>query len=457
MKPLLYISFFVYGSMLLSAGDILSSAFENTSYKSQLRYYTFQRSYDEMLEDSAGDFTIQNDYKKLSNAIGGYFGFETGSFYHLSIGSTFYTSQPVFHNPLSEGGLQLLKDDQNGYSVIGEAFVKWKYGQTILKVGRQLLNDYQFLSDNDIRMTPYTYEAAIFENRDYEKIILRAAIVSGVKTLVSTKYIDFVNASKNILREKTIERNPIRGDYNPAYYDGNGNYIGPKKNLYLLSAVYNDKQSDLEFWNYYVADFVNFIYITGSYSFHTGSFSNTLGIQFIKQDDVGEHVAGSIDTYNYGAKFSTIYDSFTFTYAFNKTKYDENSLDGGTIIDMWGTNQIYCSLMYNGGDQGGTVSNLISVEYDFTSYDLSILLNVGKFDLPNKLTDIFADQDNYEYNLIVKYTPEWNRKLQFKIETAYIDFDTNYNFRAYEDLHGFNMLHAYDDILDLRFIVNYTF
>ena len=39
----------------------------------------------------------------------------------------------------------------------------------------------------------------------------------------------------------------------------------------------------------------------------------------------------------------------------------------------------------------------------------------------------------------------------------YVDFDTDYNFRAYEDLHGFDMLHAYDDILDLRFIVNYTF
>ncbi|WP_294956082.1 OprD family outer membrane porin [Sulfurovum sp.] len=447
----------MYGSTLLSAGDTLSSAFENTSYKSQLRYYTFQRSYDELLEDSAGDFTIQNDYKKLSNAIGGYFGFETGSFYHLSIGSTFYTSQPVFHNPLSESGLQLLKDDQNGYSVLGEAFVKWKYGQTILKIGRQLLSDYQFLSDNDIRMTPYSYEAAIFENRDYKNITLRAAAVSGVKTLVSTKYIDFVNASKDILREKTIERNPIRGDYNPAYYDGNGNYTGPKKNLYLLSAVYNDKQSDLEFWNYYVADFVNFLYITGSYGFQTGSFSNTLGIQFIKQDDVGEHVAGSIDTYTYGAKFTSVYDPFTFTYAFNKTKYDENSLDGGTVIDMWGANQIYCSLMYNGGDQGGTVSNVISIEYDFLSYDLSILLNAGKFDLPNKLTDLFADQDNHEYNLIIKYIPTWNKHLQFKIETAYINFDTDYDFRAYEDLHGFNFLHAYDDITDLRFIVNYTF
>ena len=42
-------------------------------------------------------------------------------------------------------------------------------------------------------------------------------------------------------------------------------------------------------------------------------------------------------------------------------------------------------------------------------------------------------------------------------ENSTLSNDTNYNFRAYEDLHGFDMLHTYDDIVDLRFIVNYTF
>ncbi len=233
--------------------------------------------------------------------------------------------------------------------------------------------------------------------------------------------------------------------------------IGAENNLYLASVVYRNKNVTLEFWNYFVPDFVNFMYVTGSYAFDTGSLNHTLEVQLLKQDDAGVHVAGSIDTYNYGVKLTTVYNSFTFTYAFNQTKYDENSLDGGTIIDMWGANQIYNALMYNGSDQGGTVSNVVSVKYDLSSYNLSLLVNAGKFDLPNKLTDIFADQDNCEYDLIAKYTPTWNKHLQFKVETAYIDFDTNYDFRAYEDLHGFNFLHAYDDIIDARFVINYNF
>ncbi len=457
MKLSVAISLFLSGSFCLSAGETLSAVFEGTSTKVQLRYYTMQRSYDELIEDAYGTFNTPHDYQKMSNAIGGYFGFETASFYYLSVGATLYTSQPIFHNSLDEGGLQLLKDDQDGYSVLGEAFIKWEYEQTIFKVGRQLLSDYGFLSDSDIRMTPYTYEAAILENRDLENIILRAGYVRGVKTMVSTDYVDFVNASKVLIREETIDRNPIRGDYNPAYYDGEGNYIGPRKDLYLISAIYQDQHINLEFWNYYSADFVNFIYATGSYNFQWGGTANNLGVQLIKQDDVGAHVVGTIDTYAYGAKLTSIYDNFTFTYAFNKIKYDENSLDGGSVIDMWGASLIYNGLIYNGSDQGGTISNSITLAYDYAPYGLNIMLLAGKFDLPNKITDIFADQNNYEYDIIVSYIPRWNRQVQFNIKVAYIDFDTNYNFRAYEDLHGFNMLHTYDDIVDLRFIVNYTF
>ncbi len=457
MKQLIAVGSLCIGSLLLSAGDTLSEAFEGTKYKAQLRSYSFQRSYNELIEDSNGIFNVPHAYQKTSNTVGGYLGFETAPFYHFSIGATFYTSQPIFHNPKDEGGLQLLKDNQKGYSVLGEAYLKWEDEKTILKIGRQRLNNYGFLSDNDIRMTPYTYEAAVLEYKGFENITLRTAVVSGVKTMASTEYIDFVNASKDILKEQTIERKLIQGDYNAAYYDRQGNYIGPQKNLYLASVVYRDKQFNVQLWNYYVPDFINILYAMGSYTFQTGVFSNSAGAEFVKQDNTGEHVAGSIDTYAYDFMLKSTYDNFTLQYVFSKVKYDESSLDGGTIIDMWGGGMLYGGLIYNGADQGGSTGNSLSLGYDFASYDLNILLTAASFDLPDKITDVFADQDNYEYDLIFNYTPQWNKKFHFKVELMYVDFDTGYNFRAYEDLHGFNMLHAYEDITDVRFIVNYTF
>ncbi|MEA3492553.1 MAG: OprD family outer membrane porin [Campylobacterota bacterium] len=457
MKQSITISLLLISSVFLPASDRLSEAVGEMKYKAQLRYYTLHRSYDELVKNSAGSFDLHHKYQKNSHAVGGYFGFESATLHHLSIGSTLYTSQPIFHNPTDEGGLQLLKDNQDGYSVLGEAFAKWEYENTIVKVGRQLLTNYGFLSDHDIRMTPYTYEAAIFENRDFENITLRMAAVSGVKSLASTDYIDFVNASKDLLREVTVDRNPIRGDYNPAYFDSDRNYIGPQENLYLASIVYKDRQINFGLWNHYVVDFINIFYAIGSYTFQSGGFSNSVGVEWVKQDDVGEHVAGTINTYAYDMMVKSSYDNFTLQYVFSRVKYDESSLDGGTIIDEWGGAMLYCGMMYNGADQGGTTGHNLSLEYDFASYDLTLLLSAGSFDLPNKITDIFADQDNHEYDIIIKYRPKWSKKLEFKVEAAYIDFDTNYDFKAYEDLHGFDMLHAYDDIVDLRFIVNYTF
>jgi hypothetical protein len=424
MKRHIIVCTLFVGSVFLSAGDTFSEAFEGTVYKAQLRSYSFQRSYNELIEDSNGVFNIPNAYQKTSNAIGGYFGFESAPFYHFSIGATFYTSQPIFYNPKDESGLQLVKDNQQGYSILGEAFVKWEDEKTLLQVGRQRLNNYGFLSDHDIRMTPYTFEAARLKYSGLENVTLRMAAVSGVKTLTSTTYIDFVNASKDLLKEQTIDRNPIRGDYNRAYYDNKGNYIGPQKNLYLASVVYQDKQINFELWNYYVKDFVNIIYAMGSYRFQTGGFSNSVGAEYVKQDDTGVHVARTIDTYAYDLMLKSTYDHFTLQYVFSKVKYDESSLDGGTIIDTWGGGMLYGGLIYNGADQGGSIGNSISLGY---------------------------------YDLILNYMPSWNKKLHFKVELMYIYFDKDYNFRAYEDYHGFNMLHTYDDIMDVRFIVNYTF
>jgi hypothetical protein len=415
------------------------------------------RNYDEFKESSSGIFKVPYSSTKSSNAIGGYFGFETGAYYGFSFAATLYTSQPIFNNPLDEGGLLLLQSDQSGYSVLGEAYLKYKSGKTIIKVGRQRLSEYRFLSDTDIRMVPYTYEAAILENRNLKEFTLRAGVVRGVKTITDTNYIDFINASKNLFIENPIERNPLRGDYNLNYYDSNRNYIGPKENLYLASIEYDQNQYYAEIWDYYVPNFVNFMYIHGIYKFNTNALHNEFSFMGIKQDDVGSHVAGNIDTWAYGLSLHSNYNNVTITAAFTKVKYDENSLDGGTIIDTWGNNLLPNSLYYNGGDQAGTNAFSFTFSYIFDFANLKVDFTTGIFDLPNKLTDLYADQDNREYDLVLSYTPEWNRHFHFKLVGIYVDYDTDYDYRAYEDYHGYQVLHMYDNIVDTRFVVNYTF
>jgi len=451
--------FYLFFLLLLCSGELIAQKSDNNSsldnylqVEGLLRYFTMVRKYEEYPIDTS---PTEYQTKRSSNAVGLQLALQTKPLHHWSVGAAVYTSQPIFNNPKDEGGLQLLQNDQSGFTVLGEAFVQYQDKYNLFKIGRQKLSDYRFLADCDVRMAPNTYEAAIIENRKLQDITLRAAVVSGVKKVASTEFIDFINASKNLFREEPIQRNPIRGDYDPNNYDENGNYIGPRENLYLASMVYKTKKYSYEIWNYFVPDFVNFFYTTATYNFHNKLFKNSISFQYVQQNDVGKHVAGNINTYEYGVHFQSTYKNLQIIYAFNKVKYDENSLDGGSIIDMWGNDILYGGLFENGADQAGTVANTIIVSYDMDPFTVAIC--AGHYDLPNNMQDLFAEQDNNEYDLFIKYNPKWNKNLMVKTELIYVDFDTSYDFKTYEELHGYDTLHSYDNILDMRFVVNYTF
>jgi hypothetical protein len=416
-----------------------------------------QRDYDKLTTDTQGDYTLQDRYKKSSNAIGGRLGLVTAPYRGVTAGVTFYTSQPIFRNPPDQGGLLLLEDDQQGFTVLGEANLAWSGYGTLLKVGRQRLSEYRFLSDTDIRMVPYTYEAAIVENRSLSNVTFRAAIVRGVKTLVSTTFTDFITASDNLLIEPKAGPDPLRGDYPPEYFDPQNGYIGPKENLYLASFVYDDKHYTFEAWDYYVPHFVNFAYVETSARVDTGAIRHRVSLQGIKQNDAGEHWAGTIDTWEFGIQYQLHYDKWILTAAYTRVKYDENSLDGGTIIDSWGSNQIYNSYYYNDADEGGTIANGIMLSYQFSGIDLTAEAIFADIDIPNDPTKLFVDQDNREYDFVLTYRPDWSRQLEIKAVVSYIDFDTGYDYRLYETIHGYPFSRTYDSILDTRFIVNYTF
>jgi len=423
----------------------------------QLRYYSMQRDYDKLTKDSEGDYTLHERYKKSSNAIGGRLGLVTAPYNGITAGVTFYTSQPAFRNPPDQGGLQLLEDDQQGFTVLGEANLAWSGYGTLLKVGRQCLSEYRFLSDMDIRMVPYTYEAAIAENRSLENITFRAAAVHGVKKLISTEYTDFITASSNLLIEPKKGPDPLRGDFRPEYFDPQIGYIGPKENLYLLSFVYDDKRYTFETWNYYVPHFVNFIYAETSARVDTGGFRHRLYLQGIKQNDVGGHWAGTIDTWEFGVKYRLTYENWILIGAHTRVKYDEHSLDGGTVIDSWGNNMIYNSYYYNSADEGGTIANGVTLSYQFSAIDLTVEATFADVDIPNGPTELFVDQDNCEYDFTLTYRPDWNRRLEIKAVAIYVDFDTSYDYRLYETIHGYPFSRTYDSILDTRLIVNYAF
>src|SRR5260221_5563369 len=93
----------------------------------------------------------------------------------FAVGGTLYVDVP-FYGPEDKDGGKLLKPGQKGFSVLGEAYAKMKYGEQFFTLYRQRLGvnpqtaagvrslnvDTNFLGSRDIRMVPLTYEAAMF-------------------------------------------------------------------------------------------------------------------------------------------------------------------------------------------------------------------------------------------------------------------------------------------------------
>ncbi|NOQ31896.1 MAG: outer membrane porin, OprD family [Helicobacteraceae bacterium] len=457
MKMFYIVLLTLLSSTLISANESFISALKNTKVESQLRYFSMRVNIDELNEEPAGVYENHLKSTKASNAVGGYIGFVTPTFNGLNIGVRGYTSQPIFNNPKSEGGLDLLRDNQDGYSVLGEAFVKYRYKNSFIKAGRQLLSEYGFLSDKDIRMTPYTYEGVVIENRDFKNITLRVGDIFKVKPLNAVGFTDFINASGNTLKHNSSDRHNFVGSYDPNNFNASGQYIGPNQNLYLASFVFTDESTNFEAWNYYCENFVNSFYTTLTHSKTMGDFKNSIGVQGVKQDSVGDHVIGQIDTYALGLKLKSKYKNFSLKYALNKTRYNENSYNGGELIINWGNNRLFNSLYYNDSQEAGAFSNSITATYDSLKYNTSLHLVASKFDFPNDLNDRYTTQDNNEYDIVLNYKAHFDESLNIALKLIYVDFKTNYDFAEYERVHGYDIAHINNTISEVRFIMNYTF
>jgi hypothetical protein len=97
--------------------------------------------------------------KKEAWALGGWLAYESGWWKdRLKIGLTGYTSQKLY-GPEDRDGTLLLKPGQEGFSVLGQAYLQTRVADEInLRIYRQIL-DLPYINQDDSRMVPNTFEA----------------------------------------------------------------------------------------------------------------------------------------------------------------------------------------------------------------------------------------------------------------------------------------------------------
>jgi len=473
-----------------STPTTIMEAFEYSHIKGLLRYSAQHR-------DSALHTTQDNDdagtpppTSKIQqySAIGGFLGIETAPFYCTSLGATFYTALPA--GPNENVGLGGLKEVQNSngqtegesYAVLGEAFLKIEDANNRLVIGRQEMPDYRFVSLSNIRFSPFTHQGATYENTLVEDLQVNVALINSQKDRNAEVFEDMVRSARVQTGcaldpttgkcSDTTQRQLTRGEIDTNNFDANGAYDGSNKSMFMLGATYKVAGVSLEAWDYYVDDFVNTLYLYTDYSFALNSSSNlTFAGQFASQTNVGDSVAGDVNTWFYGVKAQYAHNrGITLFTAFNQVAYNENSYDGGTIFVRWGTPQMFNSYQVQDSELAGTKSVGVGAQFELGKMKIVphtvIRFRYAYYDMPDSLTQVDARQDRAEATFDLRYSFLKNDgfgifttmdgfSLQFRI--AYDDYKTDYDFSEYKRVHGYDFESVTDSFIDTRLYLDYVF
>ena len=447
-------------------------ALVNGQFKTLFRYSgQYRDSNLHLLQDGSIPDVPDQKIQQYS-AIGGYFGYETAPWRNTTFGATVYGAIPFGPNDADRrglGGLYEADGGQDAYAALGELYLKYQNNGHLVKVGRQEMPGYRFVSLSNIRFSPITHSGAIYENRVIEGLGVNAGYIMRMKERNATKFIDMAKGAR--LQESDRGKQLVRGAYNPDDYDSSG-YIGEKKEMSMLGLTYQKNAISFEAWDYYIKDFLNTLYLTGAYRIEPAAskFHYVLAAQYTNQQDVGNHIAGSIDTWHYGFSAQAYSGPLSFFANYNRGAYNEDSYDGGTIFVRWGTPQMFNSFQVQDSELAGTKSVGVGLQYDFgrKGFIPGVVMRwrYGDYDMPDDLTMTDARQDRREATFDLRYsftqtsgfgifTQMKGLSLQFRL--AFNNYRTDYDFEAYREIHGYDFESVTKDFIDARLYLDYNF
>ncbi len=340
---------------------------------------------------------VKDDKVYIDDAIGGKIHFETASTDGVSLGASFYGSQALFHDD-NQGLVPLRGENHKSYAIIGELYLKGKFGKTILNVGRQAI-DTPFAQLDDIGMIPNTFEALTVVNSDISDTTLflgQIQKMAGVDAEVVDRFTK-VNGSKGM---------QVLG----ATYDG-------VENLSISGWYYRLKGAEVD----------NITYLEGNYESEFKNYGYSLGLQYANQ---GHNIGKS--TKILGATLALSLNSMGVTLS---TSYNE--VKDGSAFSGFGGGPFFSNSEYLIIDNAGenAKAKWLGGEFDASRVGLKgLTLGLGKITLEKA-----SGKEATESDIVASYE---------------IDKDSEIHL-IYSDLKGANV--EEDDAKHLRVYANYNF
>jgi hypothetical protein len=385
-----------------SAAENLKDAFTEGTLKGEIRTYYFTRDFD------------NNTTDREDMAIGTLLSYRTAPLYGITAGVSTATSSSISSDD-DKAVYGLLAADASGdhdnYARLQEYFVQGNWFNTTLKLGAQQVSS-PFLNGHDIRMTPKTYRGLTLENRSVENLVLKAFYL--------TDYMGWSDEDFKSMSSVTGE-----GDADEPLLAGSITYRLPVD----IASV------DAEAWHYRLDDVFNSSYFKANMSKQFENVRIHFTPSFLKQDSLGDDLAGHFDTHQYGFNTGVKFSGFDITAFYAKTGED-------AIFAPWGDGKVLIQQI-NASGRADEDAYALKLGYDFANVGmngLSAYVFQGLYDAPNSGANSASDISETNFSVQYKFAGNLDG-LSARVRYAMVDYDDD----------------TAEDFNDFRIYLNYSF
>jgi imipenem/basic amino acid-specific outer membrane pore len=434
MKRSILMSLVVVGLVSsVNAADNLESMFSEGKASGQIRSFYINR-----------DDTTKDD-NQIATAIGGKLKFETAEWGGVTLGTGFYTTNRVLRSLETDAmgpNTTLLSNDGSSYSILGEAYLQYKRGNTVFKGGRQKL-DTPFAGSDDARMVPNLFEAYVLSNTDIANTTLIAAHVTRMAPG------SFSNAYNGGIVGATGGYTAVAG--NTAAYQGDFTDMGSwaigenTAGVTALAAIYGNDYIKVQAWDYYAHDILNAFY--GQVDAHwncllSDAVKPFAAVQFIKENGVGDYVTQDVDSMYWAAKFGASVAGFKAYVAYSQQSKADNAdeiLNNATLSPWGGMPAFTQGMVTRHMFLAGTAATKVAATYDFKSLGLNLAATgyYATFDLDTNsgLGDITTNEPGFD----IQYYPAAVKNLQLRIRGNFpTEFAKDRDWNEYRFIANYN-------------------
>jgi hypothetical protein len=346
------------------------------------------------LRDTTLGLNLRSFYMRRTNpdgsinealAMGGALSYNSGWLYdRFSVGAVLYTSQPVYA-PEDGDGTNLLQPGQKGYTVLGQIYGRVKlFEGTFLNLYRYGEFNSPYLSKNDNRMTPYTFEGYT--------VVGALGGKDGAPGLV------YGGGYITKIKDKTAEGFAWMSQKAGAE---------AKRGVLTLGARYSYGGFTLGAIDYYSDDIINIGYAETTY---TLDLTKELGVRFAAQF-TDQRSSGS--NLLMGSSFSTnqvgVMADVSYRAGILSLAYTTNSR-GQNLQHPWSGYPGYTSSLVNDFNNAGINAYTVRISYDFTRLGLegvaAYILYTHGWGQVDQSTKQPAPNSN-EFNADLQWRPSW--------------------------------------------------